>query len=482
MNLDKTIKELTDRLDIVHPYSSAFSSTNNHQNRNDGINYWKGRKIISTKDWNVLYKKNSIYTDTYKITLTSRKPLQYFPDDYNGSLSSSRVIDEIKEEVQQWNNDYYELLEYRKNPKLGRMECSKCLLNGSNDDPIFVGIEKVFARIVANQCNNTVNNQSHRLITYHCNVMNIFSCPFESKEESGNMREESKYSYKREELFALHQISFAIEQAISTFFEITKQNEIIYKVDFENDRVHEIHTNYYGEPESWGWNSNVNEQLSKVKPISNIVIREEQDIYDILTNREKLECLLKEYYHLGKEQQVCCDEITPCVLDEKYNSNNGKASTTTTETLNAAAEKNQQLQQQVQIRQDYSHKGENLHSKKTEGKEVDNANLKPNLKMKIKDELEKSDREQLMLLKENKQNIIDFIIDNKNLIRVEDLKIYEPIYKCYREKGDCHICNNISNIICKNCNSHNKEIWLCTNHWQEHTIDKHNKNNQNIIL
>ena len=47
--------------------------------------------------------------------------------------------------------------------------------------------------------------------------------------------------------------------------------------------------------ESWGWNNNVKEQLSKVKPISNIVIRDEQDIYNILTNREKLECLLQEY-------------------------------------------------------------------------------------------------------------------------------------------------------------------------------------------
>ena len=96
-------------------------------------------------------------------------------------------------------------------------------------------------------------------------------------------------------MFTLQRIAFAIEQAISTFFEITKNNEIIYEVDFENDKVQEIHTKYNGEPESWGWNDNVKEQLSKVKPISNIVIRDEQDIYTILTNREKLEYLIKEY-------------------------------------------------------------------------------------------------------------------------------------------------------------------------------------------
>ena len=58
--------------------------------------------------------------------------------------------------------------------------------------------------------------------------------------------------------------------------------------------------------------------MSKVKPISNIAIRDEQDIYNILTNREKLECLLQEYEkknnHHEEEQQVCCDENTPCVV------------------------------------------------------------------------------------------------------------------------------------------------------------------------
>ena len=292
MKLDKTIKELTIRLDAAHPYSTTID----HENRNDGIQYWKGKKIISAKDWNELYEKNSKYTNSYTTTLISKKPLQYFPNDYNGSISTLGIIDEkLKEEIQNWNTDYYELLEYRKNPTLGRMKCSKCLLSGSKDDPIFIGIEKVFARIVSYQCNNTVHTSSYEPITYHCNVMNSFSCPFKSKEESYEEKGKSKYPYKREDLFGLHQISFAIEQPITTFFEITKQNEIIYEVDFENDRVQKIHTKYNGEPESWGWNSNVNEQLSKVKSISNIVIRDENDIYNILTNREKLECLLQEY-------------------------------------------------------------------------------------------------------------------------------------------------------------------------------------------
>ena len=479
MNLDKTIKELTDRLDIVHPYS-ASKSISNHENRNDGINYWKGKRIISTKAWNELYEKSSTYTNAYTTTLISRRPLQYFLDDYNGSISTAGVVDEkLKEEIQNWNSDYYELLEYRKNPTLGRMKCSKCLLSGSNDDPIFVGIEKVFARIVSNQCNNK-NNEIHNtrsdgLITYHCNIMNIFLCPFESKENSSinieNNKVESIYPYKRGDLFFLQRIAFAIEQAITTFFEITKNNEIIYEVDFVNDRVHEIHTNYYGEPESWGWNENVREQLSKVKPISNIVIRDEQDIYYILTNREKLEYLFQEYEknQLDKEDkeeegQVCCEEKPLCV-----NSNKEKL---LTNNILSVGSNHFHMKHQDNIDND-SHKGENGHSKNTEDEGLDIEYLKPDIKSKIIEELEKSDKEQLILLKENKQTILDFLLDNKDSIKIEDLKIYEPVYRCYREKGKCHICNSLSNIVCNNCSSHNKENWLCTNHWQKHAIEKH---------
>jgi hypothetical protein len=74
-------------------------------------------------------------------------------------------------------------------------------------------------------------------------------------------------------------------------------------------------------------------------------------------------------------------------------------------------------------------------------------------------------------------NIIDFIIVNKNSIRVEDLKIIESFYKCYRNKWNCIICNSLSNIICKivvyNNHNDNNEVWLCNNQWQQHEIEKH---------
>ncbi|HET7644844.1 MAG TPA: hypothetical protein VFK40_15170 [Nitrososphaeraceae archaeon] len=153
------------------------------------------------------------------------------------------------------------------------------------------------------------------------------------------------------------------------------------------------------------------------------------------------------------------------------NSSNNKKSLTGTNQLVGPS--------QYQDNINYLHKEKNRLSKyNTEEKDnrLDLKYLKPELKSKIKDELERNQREQLILLKENKQNIIDFIIENKDSIRIEDLKIYEPIYKYYRQKENCQICNTLSNIVCKNCDishNNNKEVWLCTNHWQEHAIEKH---------
>ena len=143
-----------------------------------------------------------------------------------------------------------------------------------------------------------------------------------------------------------------------------------------------------------------------------IVIRYEQDIYNILTDREKLEYLIQEY----------------------------------------VKENDHQLEKE---------------------EEIDNYNIKLDQNEKIKEEFEKSKREQKILLKENKQNIIDFILDNKESIKIEDLKIYEPIYKCYREKGNCQVCNTITNIICISCGNYKNEVWLCTNHWKQHAIENH---------
>ena len=73
----------------------------------------------------------------------------------------------------------------------------------------------------------------------------------------------------------------------------------------------------------------------------------------------------------------------------------------------------------------------------------------------MNEEFKQHKEEPLILLKENKQNISDFIIDNKESFKIERIKNYESIYKCYRKKGNCHICNDLSNIICISCSNYN---------------------------
>jgi hypothetical protein len=185
-------------------------------------------------------------------------------------------------------------------------------------------------------------------------------------------------------------------------------------------------------------------------------------IYLLLKKKyvEKLEYLLQEY---GKNQldkeEVCCHQNTPCV-----NNNKEKLS------YNILPVRGNRLQAKGDDKDnvDYSHKGKNSDSQ-------------------IKEQLGKSNKEQqkILLNKENsRQNIIDFIINNKDSIRIEDLKISEPFYKCYREKGNCIICNSLSNIICTNCCNSHEEIWLCINHWKQHAIENHHQKgeiNFNII-
>ena len=69
--LDKSVNNLSQRLNKLYP--DTISSNN------DGINYWKGRKIIPLDKWLKITKANTISRrDNYNV----KEGLQYFPDDY----------------------------------------------------------------------------------------------------------------------------------------------------------------------------------------------------------------------------------------------------------------------------------------------------------------------------------------------------------------------------------------------------------------
>ena len=103
--LDKSVNSLSQRLDKLYPYTSR-----NSNNGNDGINYWKGTKIIPLDKWLKITKANTISRrENYNV----KEALQYFPDGYFEYMFPLGIPEDLKEEANKWYLDYIELMEYR---------------------------------------------------------------------------------------------------------------------------------------------------------------------------------------------------------------------------------------------------------------------------------------------------------------------------------------------------------------------------------
>jgi DNA-directed RNA polymerase delta subunit len=86
--LDKSVNNLSQRLDKLYP------DINN--NNSDGINYWKGRKIIPLDKWLKITKANTIsQRENYNV----KEGLQYFPDNYFESMFPLGISEDLKEEA-----------------------------------------------------------------------------------------------------------------------------------------------------------------------------------------------------------------------------------------------------------------------------------------------------------------------------------------------------------------------------------------------
>jgi hypothetical protein len=65
----------------------------------------------------------------------------------------------------------------------------------------------------------------------------------------------------------------------------------------------------------------------------------------------------------------------------------------------------------------------------------------------------------------------DSFMTIKDKVRIEDLIVYEPTFTSNIQKSKCSICQEFANIHCINCN--NNTIWLCVDHWKQHTSEAH---------
>jgi hypothetical protein len=109
LSLDKSVNKLIDRIEKL--------DSSNGNNKCDGINFWKGKKIISLDLWFKISKTNYLSgRDNHKI----KDGLEYFPNSYHPNLFPRGVPDNFRELVNVWHEEYIELMDYTKDENLGK--------------------------------------------------------------------------------------------------------------------------------------------------------------------------------------------------------------------------------------------------------------------------------------------------------------------------------------------------------------------------
>jgi hypothetical protein len=249
LNLDKLINsnKLSERLDKLSP------DTTTSKNKNDGINYWKGKKIVSLDEWRKIANSSQAFQKGVEYQNT-KEALQYFPDDYTNWLFPLGVQEELKEAANKWYLQYLELMQHRKNPNYGKTKCIRCLLSTDREEAaIYLGINKVVAKALLSPS------------IYPCPIQNRFECPYDNNKE----KEEDEKSIDVNKLFQLSEIAFLVELAFGT----------------------------------------------AQKDTSKIQIKNRQDVYCALTDREMLDAILQQ--GLDEEHQKYKDKIVDLFMSIK---------------------------------------------------------------------------------------------------------------------------------------------------------------------
>jgi hypothetical protein len=304
----------------------------NDTNYNDGIRYWRGKKIIPLDQWFQVKKAYSL-----------KAALQFFPDNYP-TFGLPCVIENIedakhKEDADKWYSEYKDLMEFRRNPKYGHEKCFRCLLSPAREQSkLFFGIDIIIARALERRYNISSSPTSPSI--YPCPVLNIFECPYAAdntnKEEKEAEGDEKITGFDTSDLFDLSEIGFLLELALAKAQVMTKSNDTIYEADFENGKVRQL--SYFSDTYDLYTDDPLEEKLAEVKGLSKVPIRNRKDIYHALTDRETLDNVLEQ--GLDEEHQKYKDEIVKFCMsirssiqkdsfngqnsDASYNANNPK--------------------------------------------------------------------------------------------------------------------------------------------------------------
>jgi hypothetical protein len=248
-------KHLDDKVGRLWPEESG-----NGHNKNDGINYWKGKKILSLDIWRKLGNITGCL-----------KSLEYFPDRFFNTLLTYSLSNSgdpiIRERYDAWYSDFLELMEYKQDPGYGKEKCAQCLLSPDRENAaIFIGINKVMSRSL--DIKGKGNTQ-----VYPCPILNRFECPYDKE------RRKDEYpspfvpdvDVDVDHLFYLSELAFAVELAMSKAQE--QKEGVTYR------------------------------------------IRTAQDAYNVLTDRRSLEIILEQGSH--EEHRQYKDKIIVFLMNMK---------------------------------------------------------------------------------------------------------------------------------------------------------------------
>jgi hypothetical protein len=302
-HLDKSLSKLDKSIDKLFPDES---------NNREDPNYWKGKNVIPLNDWKKIANTNYAFQHGVEYQKT-KEALQYFPDDFTEWLFPLGVQDTLQEKANRWYSDYIELMEQRKNAAYGKTKCRGCLLSPDREDAaIFIGINKVIARALERVEEKKPDNSNPNTIIYPCNILNRFQCPYDKKDDSygskANQNEgRGKVTSDVDILFDLSEIAFQVELAFGHAESMTTSNETIYEADFEAGEVKEFRADYYGNRYAWSSKHSLEEGLAKVKRLSRVPIRNVDDVYHALTDRETLDKLLDQGLEIG--YQKCKNDL-----------------------------------------------------------------------------------------------------------------------------------------------------------------------------
>jgi hypothetical protein len=97
-------------------------------------------------------------------------------------------------------------MKHKRNLNYGKSKCFHCLLSPTRDDPIFIGINRLVAKGLEDNKNDNKNNP----IQYPCHIENKFECPYDYEKEKGP---EATFNVK--DLFELAKMAFAVEISLA---------------------------------------------------------------------------------------------------------------------------------------------------------------------------------------------------------------------------------------------------------------------------